>query len=77
MQVRVQAVGFLKRYTSRDVQAVQVNVRPGATVRGLLGMLDIPRGEVLRVAVNDQIVGLDHVLCPDDDVRVIPPIGGG
>ena len=77
MQVQVHAVGFLKRYTSRQVPSVWVEVSPGMTVRQLLESLDIPEGEVLRVAVNDQIVALDHEIAPHSTVRVIPPIGGG
>jgi sulfur carrier protein ThiS len=77
MQVQVNAVGFLKRYTSRQVASVQVEVNPGTTVHELFELLGIPEEEVLRVAVNDQIVMSDHVLTPYDTVRVIPPIGGG
>ena len=32
---------------------------------------------VVRVAVNQEYVGLDHTLGPDDEVALFPPVTGG
>ena len=77
MQVRVHAVGYLKKYTKEPPQSVQVTITPETTARVLLSNLGIPEGEVLRVAVNEQIVDFDYVLQDGDEVRIIPPIAGG
>ena len=77
MQVTLHAVGYLKKYISRQTQSIQVDITPETTVRALLEQLTIPENEVLRVAVNDQIVPYDYSLKDGDEVRVIPPIAGG
>jgi len=77
MQVRIHAVGYLKKYTREASQSVVVEVEPGASVAALLAQLGIPEGEVLRVAVNEVVVGFDTALAEGDAVRIIPPIAGG
>ena len=32
---------------------------------------------LVRVAVNQEYVGLDHTLGPDDEVALFPPVTGG
>ena len=32
---------------------------------------------VVRVAVNQEYVGLDHTVGPDDEVALFPPVTGG
>lgn len=45
------------------------------TLRGLPGFVALP--DAPAVAVNRQYASPDHVLCPDDEVALIPPVAGG
>ncbi len=77
MRINVRAVGFLRRYTNENRQVIDIEIPSDSTVDDLLSHLQIPKGEVLRVAVNENIVPFDHILRSDDEVRIIPPIAGG
>jgi len=56
---------------------------PGMTVAGLMAALarvhpELGRlGSVLKVAVNQELVGGDHRLADGDEVALIPPVSGG
>lgn len=61
---------------------LQVTVVPGATVEALVDRLRAAAGgERLPsrplVAVNRRYSLYDHLLAPDDEVAVIPPVAGG
>lgn len=33
--------------------------------------------DLIRVAVNDEYVGLDHKVSPNDEIAIFPPMTGG
>ena len=62
--------------------AIDLDLRPGATVRdvitrvrGLGGAEGLPRS--LVVAVNECYADDDAALAPGDEVALIPPVAGG
>ncbi len=77
MRIHVRAVGFLRQYTNKNLQVIEIEMPEDSTVKELLFRLQIPEGEVLRVAVNGKLVPFDHLLQDEDEVRIIPPFGGG
>lgn len=77
MRIHVRAVGFLRQYTNKNLQVIETDMPEHSTVRDLLCRLQIPEGEVLRVAVNGLLAPFDRLLQAGDEVRIIPPFGGG
>jgi len=64
-------------------------VAPPATVTDVGGLIDWLRGrgpgyakalenlDVVRVAVNQEHVGLDHPVTSEDEIALFPPVTGG
>jgi len=64
-------------------------VTPPPTVTDVAGLVDWLRGrgpgyakalenlDVVRVAVNQEHVGLDHPVTPEDEIALFPPVTGG
>lgn len=64
-------------------------VTPPATVTDVAGLVDWLRDrgpgyakalenlDVVRVAVNQEHVGLDHKVTPEDEIALFPPVTGG
>jgi len=77
MQVMVRAVGLVKNYLAGKTSSLMVEINPTTTVHDLLLQLDVPENEIMRVAVNNQIVPFEQRLLDGDEVRLIPPIAGG
>ncbi len=65
------------------------SVAPPPEVADVAGLLDwlaarspghaaaLARREIVRVAVNQEYVKPDHLLKPDDEVAIFPPVTGG
>ena len=74
-----------------DNGPLEVEIPAGSTLEDLLTRLVELRGESLRkrilresdgkpfvmFAVNGEPIGLSDVLQPEDEVLIVPPIGGG
>lgn len=82
LRIRVQFFGPAREAAKADHAFVEI--RPPATVgdvmdavRGAIPAITELEGARLRVAVNAEYVGRDHLLKPGDVVSVIPPVGGG
>jgi molybdopterin synthase catalytic subunit len=81
MQVTVRLFGSLREATGAKELAVAL--ADGARVDALYALLarqhpDFARlGPRLRVAVNQDVVGLDHMLADGDEVAFLPPVSGG
>lgn len=64
-------------------------VSPPATVKDVKGLIEWLRGQdaghaealadlsVVRVAVNEEYVHLDHPVDADDEIALFPPVTGG
>jgi molybdopterin converting factor small subunit len=75
MKVTVKLYGELKRLSSFDELAVDVD--ENSTVGDLIKMLGIGSGEVWVIAVNQHMTEKDYLLHQDDQISLVPPIGGG
>lgn len=81
MKLRLLYFGILRERLGRREETRQCS--DGLTVAGLIAELAEAHGifalgaPSLRVAVNREYVGDDHVLRDDDEVAVIPPVAGG
>lgn len=54
-----------------------LDVPDGATAGAVRDSLGLPDGLRVAVAVNECIVDATQVLCPDDELALLPPVGGG
>lgn len=75
MNVRVKIMGVLKDKTpSGDA----LEVPDGATIKDVLVALDVPVERVQMCTVNGDLeADRGRVLSDDDELTVIPPVGGG
>lgn len=71
-RVKVVPVGMLQRYLSEAVTA-----NPGQTVHQLLEGLGIPPDLVAVVLVNGRQEPKSYLLQEDDQVKLVPLVGGG
>lgn len=80
--VTVTVLLFASYADSLGTNALALELRPGATVRDMLGHVSaLPGAERLPreplVAVNEMYAERDRVLVPGDQVAIIPPVAGG
>ncbi len=74
--VRVIAVGILRQYAGGQ-EPISLEGWAGRPVHEMLDHLGIPSALVGAVLVNGSLVQKDHLLQEDDEVRLIPLLGGG
>jgi molybdopterin converting factor small subunit len=75
MRITVKLVGRLGR---RGVQSPQtLSVQAGTTVGEVVKTLGLRPGDVWLITVNGRFAEDDQPLQPEDDVVLIPPVGGG
>ena len=75
MQLHVKLMGMLRPKTP---PGGEIEVPDGATVEAVLQSLDIAAGQVQLVTVNGRPeTDRSHTLAAEDDLMVIPPVGGG
>jgi molybdopterin converting factor subunit 1 len=79
-QIKVRYFAMLREITGRPVEPVSITngelashvyVRLAAQYGFSLSLAD------LRMAVNDNFVGIDHPLVEGDELAFIPPVSGG
>jgi len=81
MQVTVRLFGSLREATGAKELAVSLDA--GARVEALFALLArenaafVKLGPKLRVAVNQNVVGFEHLLAEGDEVAFLPPVSGG
>lgn len=75
MRVLVRLYGGLRGYISSNPQ--ELDLHDGATVADVIAQLNLRPGEVWLATLNDQLVETNHLLRPDDELSLIPPVGGG
>ena len=75
MQIRLQLMGALK---AKSPPENLIEVCDGATIESLLESLDIEAGQVQIVMHNNRPQpDRSTPLSPDDQLTVVPPVGGG
>ncbi|MCP4609053.1 MAG: TGS domain-containing protein [Planctomycetes bacterium] len=77
MFVNVKLMSMFAKYLKNHPDG-RVEIKEGATVRGLAEMLGLPLKLVRIITVNGKQKDLDEVLSDGDLVYIFPPaIGGG
>lgn len=75
MEITTKLMGMLKSQSPPDNRLV---LDDGASVATALDRLQVPADHVHLIMVNSQIErDLQRVLKPDDELMVMPPVGGG
>jgi len=75
MKIHVRLMGMLK---SRNPENNAIELVDGATIEQALIALDIPIDSVQVFTVNGQLVrDRTYRLSADDELSVLPPVGGG
>jgi molybdopterin synthase sulfur carrier subunit len=75
MRIQVRLYGELRRRAS--AHPLQMHVPEGATVTDVIASLGLRSGEVWLASLDNQLVKMDHRLRPEDELALIPPVGGG
>ena len=78
-KVEVRLYAALRRYAPQLKlgEAMELNLKEGATVQQLYTMLNIPRDEVKRVIVNGIARDHSYALSDGDRIAIFPPVAGG
>ena len=75
MQVRLKLMGILK---DKAPDGGSIELADGATIENVLQQLEIPVDSVQVFTVNGSLIrDRSHVLSEDDELTVLPPVGGG
>ena len=75
MVVRIKLMGMLKDKSPRDGQ---LHLHDGGTIADALEKLEIPADSVQVFTINGTLErDKSRVLVEDDDLTVLPPVGGG
>lgn len=75
MRIRVKLMGMLKDQNPPDGQ---LNVDDGTTIAAVLDKLGVSPGSVQVFSVNGQLErDATRQLSADDELTIIPPVGGG
>jgi sulfur carrier protein ThiS len=75
MRIHLKLMGMLK---ARTPPGGAIEVADGATIEDVLRALEIAPKAIQVFTVNGQFErNRSRVLAPDDDLTVIPPVGGG
>ena len=75
MQIRVKLMGMLK---ARTPAGGVLEIADGATIDDVLRALAVAPQATLVLTVNGQFErNRSRVLAPNDELTVIPPVGGG
>jgi sulfur carrier protein ThiS len=75
MRIRVKLMGVLK---TRTPEGAVLEVADGATIDDVLQALALAPQMTHVVTVNGQLErNRRHALAPDDELTVVPPVGGG
>ena len=75
MEIVVRLHGGLRRQTSPH--PLQLDVPDDVTAGDVIGILGLRSGEVWLIKLGSQLVDVNHLLQPSDELTLIPPIGGG
>ena len=54
-----------------------MDVIDGATIADVVQSLGLRPGEIWLATVDGQLTDMDYKLQPDDELALMPPVGGG
>ena len=75
MQIRVKLMGMLKE---KAPEGDVIELSDESSIEDALGVMDIPVESVQIFSVNGKLVrDRTRTLQPDDELTVLPPVGGG
>ena len=75
MNIRIKLMGVLREKAPPEGP---LQVQGDATIEDVLRQLDIPTTLVQVISINGQFQrDHSHVLSPDDELLVLPPVAGG
>jgi len=75
MQIRLKLMGVLK---GRTPAGGAIEVADGATISDVLRTLEITPQTTSAITVNGQFErNRNRALAPNDELTVVPPVGGG
>ena len=74
--IRVIPVGLLRQYVGGQ-EALALEGWAGRSVRALIEALGIPSPLVGAVLIHGILVNKDHLLQEDEEIKLIPLVGGG
>ncbi len=75
MQVRVKLMGALK---AKAPAGDTLELPEGATIEAVFNALDIDSQAIQVVMLNNRPqTDRDHTLSADDELTILPPVGGG
>ena len=74
MQVKVKLFATFRNGRGKEVN---LEMKPGATVRDILKLIDIKEDEIAILLVNGKDGKFDTVLEEGDYLSLFPPVGGG
>ena len=75
MRIRLKLMGMLK---ARTPEGGALEVADGATIGDALHVLGLAPQATHVVTVNGQVErDRQRVLAPDDELTIVPPVGGG
>ncbi|MBW2367565.1 MAG: MoaD/ThiS family protein [Deltaproteobacteria bacterium] len=79
MKIYINLIGHLNKYMPSIVTGknAPLQVKDGCTVKELVAELGIPIDLPKIISVNETLVKSDHVIKDADQVKIIPPVGGG
>jgi molybdopterin converting factor small subunit len=75
VRILVRLFGGLRGYSSS--KTLEINAIDGATIADVVDSLGLRPGEVWLATVDGQLADMDHQLQPDDELALVPPVGGG
>jgi|GEM_PF-1004535 len=76
MKIKIISVGYLKRYLDNKEEKT-VEVPSDISVYQAFEYLEIPSGEVMMVTVNGKHAHKEEILQNNDEIKIIPLMGGG
>jgi len=77
IKVKVKLLGHLMWYPDVKKKEHQLEVEKGITLEWILRELKVPVSEVSYVSVNGKRAAMDTQVKDNDNIEVIPSIGGG
>jgi molybdopterin converting factor small subunit len=77
MRVTVELQGHLQQYVKDGSNAVEVDIKDGATVGELISQLGVPDEATWNAALDGKLVYNDDLLSDGAVLLLFPPLAGG
>ncbi len=77
MKIKIKSYGLLRKYIPKEANPYEIEIKEGSTVADLLNILKIPNEYVPIVTVREKKVDLSYSIQEDDELTLLPIMGGG